>query len=108
LGYRYAGNLYADYSVVDEVFTTPNNSGAIKLPSYGLVDAGLTARFKLLGNTSTFRLNANNLFDALYISESQTNIATESGSPTWNGVDVRNSVWLGFGRTWNASLRLNF
>ena len=47
-------------------------------------------------------------FDALYISESQTNIATESGSPAWNGVDVRNSVWFGFGRTWNASLRLNF
>ena len=108
LGYRYAGNLYADYSVVDAVFTTPNNSGAIKLPSYGLVDAGLTARFKLFGSTSSFRLNANNLFDALYISESQTNIATESGSPAWNGVDVRNSVWFGFGRTWNASLRLNF
>jgi outer membrane cobalamin receptor len=108
LGYRYAGNLYADYAVTDVVFTKPNNSGAIKLPSYGLVDAGLTARFKLLGNTSTFRLNANNLFDTVYISESQTNIPTESGSPAWNGVDVRNSVWYGFGRTWNASLRFNF
>ncbi|MCR9064780.1 MAG: TonB-dependent receptor [Cytophagales bacterium] len=108
LGYRYAGNLYADYAVTDEVFATPDNAGAIKLPSYGLVDAGLTARFKLFGNTSTFRLNANNVFDTVYISESQTNIHPDADSVTWNGVDVRNSVWFGFGRTWNASLKLNF
>ncbi|SOE20401.1 Outer membrane receptor proteins, mostly Fe transport [Spirosomataceae bacterium TFI 002] len=108
LGYRYAGNLYADYSIVDDSFAQPNNPGALKLPSYSLVDAGATARFKLLGNTATFRLNVNNLFDALYISESQTNIHAEGNSVTWNGIDVRNSVWLGFGRTWNASLKYSF
>jgi hypothetical protein len=48
------------------------------------------------------------LFDTVYISESETNIHAENGSATWNGVDVRNSVWFGFGRTWNASLRYQF
>jgi outer membrane receptor protein involved in Fe transport len=54
------------------------------------------------------RVNINNLFDTVYISESETNIHAENGSATWNGVDVRNSVWFGFGRTWNASLRYQF
>ena len=108
LGYRYAGNLYADYNINDASFATPNNPGALKLPSYSLVDLGATARFKVFGNTTTFRLNINNLFDALYISESQTNIHAENGSATWNGVDVRNSVWFGFGRTWSTSLKYSF
>jgi outer membrane receptor protein involved in Fe transport len=108
LGYRYAGNLYADYNINDSQFAQPNNSGALKLPSYSLVDAGITGRFDLFGNKATIRVNVNNLFDTYYISESETNIQTESGSQTWNGIDVRNSVWFGFGRTWNTSLRYNF
>jgi len=102
--YRFVDGLYADYSIVDAVFTQPDNAGAIKLPSYGLVDAGLTGRF----GKFTARFNINNLFDTVYISESETNIHAEAGSETWNGIDVRNSVWFGFGRTWNASLKYNF
>ena len=105
LSYRFADGLYADYSVVDAVFTQPDNAGAIKLPSYGLVDFGTTAR---LGDKWTFRVNVNNLLDKVYIAESNTNIHADENSLTWNGVDVRNSVWFGFGRTWNASLKYNF
>ena len=104
MSYRYAGDLYADYSIVDAVFTQPDNVGALKLPSYGLVDAGATTRF---GKWSV-RVNVNNLFDKVYISESMTNIHADENSVTWEGVDVRNSVWFGFGRTWNASLKYNF
>jgi len=103
-GYRFVDGLYADYSIVDAVFTQPNNAGALKLPSYGLADLGLTAR----AGKFTFRANVNNLFDTVYISESETNIHADGSAPTWNGVDVRNSVWFGFGRTWNASLKYNF
>ena len=103
-GYRFVDGLYADYSIVDAVFTTPDNVGALQLPSYGLADAGVTTR---LGKFS-LRVNVNNLFDTVYISESETNIHAEAGSQTWNGVDVRNSVWFGFGRTWNASLKYSF
>ena len=57
---------------------------------------------------SSFRVNVNNVFDTVYIAESNTNIATDANSVTWEGIDVRNSVWFGFGTTWNAALRFNF
>jgi len=104
LGYRFVDGLYADYSIVDTVFTTPDNVGALQLPSYGLADLGATL---YLGKLSA-RVNINNLFDTVYIAESETNIHADAGSQTWNGVDVRNSVWFGFGRTWNASLKYRF
>ena len=69
-----------------------------------MVDAGLTGRF----GKFTARVNINNLFDTTYIAESNSNIHSTAGSTTWNGIDVRNSVWFGFGRTWNASLKYNF
>ena len=103
-GYRFVDGLYADYAITDAVFTQPDNAGALKLPSYGLADLGLTARV----GKFTFRGNINNLFDKVYIAESNTNIHADESSVTWNGVDVRNSVWFGFGRTWNASLKYNF
>ena len=108
LGYRFVDNLYADYSITDSEFTSPGNKGALKLPSYGLVDLGSTFNFKLFGNDTRLRLNINNLLDTVYIAESNTNIHAADGSPQWNGVDTRNSVWFGFGRTWNASLKYRF
>ena len=108
IGYRFVDGLYADYSIVDEVFTEPGNKGALQLPSYSLVDAGVTANFGFFGNKASFRVNMNNVLDTTYISESETNIHTEDGAATWNGVDVRNSVWFGFGRTWNATLKYTF
>ena len=106
LGYRFVDGLYADYSITDSEFTQPGNAGALKLPSYGLADLGATYRFDLFGNSSTFRVNVNNLFDTYYIAESNTNIHADASSQTWNGVDTRNSVWFGFGRTFNASLKI--
>ncbi|WP_296633846.1 TonB-dependent receptor [Polaribacter sp.] len=105
LGYRFVDGLYADYSITDSQFTQPDNDGALKLPSYGLLDGGVTVQ---LGKRLSFRGNINNLLDTTYIAESNSNIHTTAGSTTWNGVDVRNSVWFGFGRTWNASLKYRF
>ncbi len=103
--YRFVDGLYADYSITDSEFTTPDNNGALKLPSFGLVDFGITGK---IGKGWTIRANINNLLDRVYIAESNSNIHTDDTSVTWEGVDVRNSVWFGFGRTWNASLRYNF
>ena len=108
LGYRFVDNLFADYSITDSEFTTPDNAGALKLPSYGLVDLGTTLRFNFFGNDASFRVNINNLLDTYYIAESNSNIHASAGSETWNGIDTRNSVWFGFGRTWNASLKYRF
>ena len=105
LGYRFVDGLYADYSITDSAFTSPDNDGALKLPSYGLVDGGVTVN---IGKGISFRANVNNLFDTVYIAESNSNIHATSTSTTWNGIDTRNSVWFGFGRTWNASLKYRF
>jgi len=108
ISYRFVDGLYADYAITDAVFKEPGNAGALKLPSYGLVDGGVSTRFKLFGNDASLRVNINNLFDTVYIAESETNIHATAGSQTWNGVDVNNSVWFGFGRTWNTSLKYRF
>jgi len=105
LDYRFVDGLYADYSITDSAFTQPDNPGALKLPSFGLVDFG--ASF-FAGNGWSLRANVNNLLDTTYIAESNSNIHAGAGSTTWNGVDVRNSVWFGFGRTWNVSLKYKF
>ncbi|MFZ9045687.1 MAG: TonB-dependent receptor [Cyclobacteriaceae bacterium] len=108
LGYRFVGGLYADYGIDDSAFLEEDNDGALQLPNYGLVNLGLTSRFSLFGAYSTFRLNMNNVFDTVYIMESNTNIHAADGDDVWNGISTANSVWFGFGRTWNASLSFNF
>jgi len=103
--YRFVDGLYADYSITDNAFTQADNPGALKLPAYSLVDLGATF---YSNNGWSLRGNINNLFDATYIAESNSNIHATDDSVTWNGVDVRNSVWFGFGRTWNVSLKYKF
>ena len=105
LDYRFVDGLYADYCITDSDFTDPSNKGALQLPSYGLVDFGAT--YYMSGKMS-MRLNINNLFNTVYIAESNSNIHAGSGSETWNGIDTRNYVWFGFGTTWNMSLRYRF
>ena len=108
LGYRYVDGLYADYSVTDDIFAEEDNAGALELPAYGLLNAGVSARFNIFGNLAVFRFNLNNVLDKVYISESETNIHADENSETWEGIDVRNNVWFGFGRTWNLSVSYNF
>ncbi|HEY5689080.1 MAG TPA: TonB-dependent receptor [Yeosuana sp.] len=108
LGWRNVNNLYADYSIVDSDFTNADNQGALKLPAYNLIDLGATYRFNLFGNNTSARLNINNLFNEEYIAESNSNIHADGSNPTYNGIDVRNSVWFGFGTTWNFSLKMEF
>jgi outer membrane receptor protein involved in Fe transport len=103
--------LYADYDINSSAFFSEDNPGALQLPSYSLVDLGVTSRFDFLGTNATFRVNVNNLFDTVYIAESNSNYhAAEDATEDqlWNGIDKTNYVWFGFGRTWNASLKFNF
>jgi len=105
LDYRFVDNLFADYSITDSAFTSPDNDGALKLPSFGLLDLGATF---YTNNGWSLRANVNNLLDTTYIAESNSNIHADADSTTWNGIDTRNSVWFGFGRTWNVSLKYKF
>ena len=111
LGLRIVDGLYANYSIVDSDFLQPDNEGALKLPSYSLVDLGSTYSFDLFKTRSSLRLNVNNLFNTTYISESNTNIHSSSSNAlgeTWKGIDKANSVWFGFGTTWNFTFKMNF
>lgn len=106
--YRFADNLYADFEATD---ITTGSTGVVELPSYGLLDAGVSYSVEvpfLDNNTIDFRLNVNNVLDEIYISESDTNNFAEPGDPTYNGIATSNRVYFGFGRTWNASIRVNF
>jgi len=108
LGWRFVDGLYADYGITDSDFTEANNKGALKLPAFNLMDLGTTYKFDLFENSASLRLNINNLLNTTYIAESNSNIHATSSSDTWNGVDKRNYVWFGFGRTWNLALRYMF
>ncbi len=105
-------NLYADFDITGDAFLEEENDGALELPAYNLLDAGLTYELGLNnGHNITFRANINNLLDTEYIAESQTNIFAPEGTPEadlYNGINKNNYVWFGFGRTWNASIRYNF
>ena len=100
-----ADNLYAEYDVTDASFYAPG-AEVVKLPSYQLVDAGLSYNFDLGGTNMTVRLNVNNVFDELYISELDTNIQDDPSTPINEFYDNRGI--FGFGRTWNAGLKFRF
>ncbi|WP_318343702.1 TonB-dependent receptor [Flagellimonas baculiformis] len=112
----HADNLYADFGPTD--FVDENNDGSadsdflLKLPAYDLFDAGVSYKM-LLGvdksKSLNLRLNVNNVFDELYISEAETNSSPSTDpADNWNGINRFNRVFFGFGRTWNVSIRYNF
>jgi iron complex outermembrane receptor protein len=119
-------SIDADWRNYDDLYS---NVGAVKenlqLPSYDLVDAGISYKM-LVGSKSkdsvVFRINVNNVFDEIYLSELTSNIkVTDNISSTnaalgtyqskgrvYNGIADANQGFFGFGRTWNVAIRYNF
>lgn len=100
--YRFYDNLYSNVSA---------RKDNLKLPSYGIMDAGLTYRMRVGENKSKtikFRGNINNVLDTEYISELTSANEAGAGDETYNGINVNNRGFFGFGRTWNVSVRYNF
>ena len=106
-----------------------SNVGAVKnnleLPSYDLVDAGISYKMlvgKFKTNSVVFRININNVFDEVYLSELSSNIKVtdnistsnaslgtyQSNNRVYNGIADGNQGYFGLGRTWNFILRYNF
>ncbi len=159
--YRFSDKLYA--SIDPAKFDLETNKGTLELPSYGLMDAGISYKINRTKDSKDFfnlRVNVNNVLNEIYISESRTNqfVATEaefnsgagdgrgalqngsvvtqigsgpsavpvylkSATPgegqyatyqdylakgTYDGVDSRNQVFFGMGRTWNFTFSYNF
>ncbi len=109
-------NLYSNVGAVK------NN---LKLPGYDLVDAGISYKM-LVGinkkDSVNFRVNINNVFDEIYLSELTSNIKVtdnisstnaalgtyQSNGRVYNGIADGNQGFFGFGRTWNIAIRYNF
>lgn len=132
--YRGVRKLYANLNLLNFSTERAGQNGALELPSYGLIDLGLTFKIKLNNPKQYFTLRGNvyNLLDKTYISESNTNVLSNltqqdfkktvngqivddvdafnnySAIPTWNGVKQSNQVFFGYGRTWSATLSFNF
>ena len=121
-------SIDADWRNYSKLFS---NVGAVKnnleLPSYDLVDAGISYKM-LVGEDKSksiqFRINMNNVFDEVYLSELSSNIKTTDNVPAvapnpsigtyqsngrvYKGIADGNQGYFGFGRTWNVSIKYNF
>lgn len=109
--FNYYDNLYANIDLTSSEFETADNRGSLLLPSYTNVDLGGTYKMfvgKEKDKSLAFRLNINNLFDEFYIENSSTSDYAEAGDDTWKGLNTSNNVDLGYGLTWNFSIRYNF
>lgn len=90
-------NIYADlFGAVDPIdVIAASESGqtfqAERLPAYTLGDAGVTYKFNFGEKRLVFRANVYNVFNEAYINQADAF-----------------GVFLGVGRTYNASLRYNF
>ena len=105
--YYYADKLFADFDPTELAFLDENNLGALELPSYNLVDAGLYYDFKAGKKLQfTAKVNINNLFNTRYISEAESNNFPEEG--TDETIYTENFGYFGFGRTWNAGIMMRW
>ena len=96
-----------DVRFYDELYA---NVGAVKenleLPNYHIFDMGLSYKMLLDSGSLNVRLNVNNVFDNVYISELRSAIAAGEGSGVlYDGIDTDNQGYFGLGRTWNVGLR---
>ncbi|MDR2222534.1 MAG: TonB-dependent receptor [Flavobacteriaceae bacterium] len=110
--YRFVDRLYSKIDVISASST--NYAGPIELPSFNLFDLGMTYTMKVgkeKKSSVVVRANVNNVFDTIYIAESNSSYRagdSKATGKTWKGVDTGNQVWFGAGRTWNVTLRYNF
>ncbi len=106
--YYHADNVYAQFDL--EAFLEEGQQ-VWELPSYGLVDAGFSYKFKVGGVRMRWNVNVNNLLDTEYLQEAfENNLydpedAGDLAIPGTNA-SIYNGVYFGFGRTWNTSLKI--
>ena len=107
LDYRFYDRLYA--AIDPESFDTEGHDGSLELPSFGLLDGGISYKLYLKNrNSLNFRFNANNILNKQFISQSDSNIHSEAGEPEYMGVNMDNRVYFGNGFTWNFSIAYRF
>ncbi len=103
-------SIDGDYRRYERLYgALPSSAPTLKLPNYDLVDAGISYKVKLSDkNAISFRVNVNNLLDKFYISDATSNNANNANTEYWNGINTSNYVLVGWGRTWNGSVKFTF
>ena len=115
LDYAVTDNLSVDFDwrLYDGLYASV---GAVKenleLPTYDIADLGISYRLAIGENNDKsldFRLNVNNLFYEVYLSDLRDNDEASSiASENWKGINLSNRGMFGWGRTWNASVKYSF
>lgn len=120
-------SIDADWRNYDKLYATvAATKDNLMLPTYDLVDAGISYKM-LLGmdkkDSLLFRINISNVFDEVYLSELTSNVKnTDRINPTsmtdfstyqstgkeYKGIADANQGYFGLGRTWSVTLKYNF
>jgi len=109
LGLKYEPVKNLKFNAIQKYYDKLYSLGGVPLPRYSVVDAGLSYKLKMSKGSLNFNLNVNNVFDKFYIEFSNDSQKVDSTTTeTWNGVDVRNQVSIGYGRTWNFGVKYAF
>ena len=108
--WRFVGNLYSAVNTNDYKTVARQEQGALRLPDYNLLDLGVSYKLRLRERSQYFTFGANvyNVIDTYYISDASTSIHATNTSTTYKGIDTKNKVFFGAGRTWAASVAFNF
>jgi len=108
--WRFVGNLYSAVNTNDYKTVARQEQGALRLPDYNLLDLGISYKLRLRERSQYFTFGANvyNVIDTYYISDASTSIHATGASTTYKGIDTKNRVFFGAGRTWAASVAFNF
>jgi len=109
LDYLFYDNLYAEFDPSDRDDETLRDVQAVKLPSYGLLDGGLTYKIDINDQfAAKIRFNMNNMLDTEYIAETFDRLSyDDNGALLGNqGRLDDSSGFYGFGRTWNVGLKV--
>lgn len=103
-------SIDANFRYYSDLYANRQEKNNLELPSYNLVDAGISYRLPLNKTQAlSFRFNVNNLFNTIYMSQSNTAQHVDGDTvQTYKGIDVRNQVYFGYGRTWNFSAKFSF
>jgi len=99
LSFYHFDDLFAQFDVNSRTSADEEGVDSWKLPDYQLVNLRCTYNFDFGSYNGTIIGNVDNLFDTEYISEAK------DGS---NHNAETSAVYYGFGRTWSATLKLNF
>lgn len=101
-------SIDADWRNYDKLYSTVVAKENIELPAFDLVDVGASYKLSFEKTSLQFRVNVNNLFDEVYLTELTSATAVTPEAETYKGINVANNGFFGNGRTYNVSMRFNF